>query len=172
MSLNIMRSRGIPLPQIETADGLTAKEILDKIWSFYAKLDSSHSEIDDFAEGYFLQILRDYPKSLCAQHMTDSLIQLIATLYFDDRIEEKPKEKGDWEGYSYEHLALMFVRSKATIHQAVHQKETEVKQLLKEAMLRGKARSIALEELVKEEKEKLKLEQNNQKNEQTTERTP
>lgn len=162
MSLNMLRSKGIPLPPIETAEGLTAKEILDKIWSFYAKLENSHSEIDDFAEGYFLQLLKDYPKSMCAQHMTDSLIQLIATLYFEDRIGEKPREKWEWEGYSYEHLALMFVRSKATIHEAVHRKETEVKQLLEEASQRQKARSIALEELIKEEKEKLKQAKNKQ----------
>ena len=171
MSLNIMRSKGIPLPPIETADGLAGKEIINKIWSFYAKLEGSHTEIDEFVEGYFLELLRDYPESMCSQHMTDSLRQLIAIMYFEDRMKDKSKTIGDWEGYSYEHLALMFDRSKATIHEAVHRKETAVKQLLAEASLRQNARSIALEELVKEEKEKLKLEQNNRKSEQTTEQT-
>ena len=79
-------------------------------------------------------------------------------MYFEDRLKDKTNSPGDWQGYSYEHLALIFDGSKATIHEAIHQKETEVKQLLTEAMLRQKARSIALDELVKEEREKLKLE--------------
>jgi hypothetical protein len=50
----------------------------------------------------------------------------------------------------------MFDLSKATIYEAVRQKEAEVKQLLEEAKLRKKAEEIALEELVKEEKDQWK----------------
>jgi len=166
VSLSYLRRKGAILPPIEDEGNLPAKAILKKIRDFYFRKEQSNTEIDDFAEGYFLELLRDYPQSMCSQHMTNSLKQLIGLLYFEDRMDDKPKAKGDWEGYSYEHLALIFVRSKATIYQAIHEKETEVKQLLTEGSLRQKARGLALEELVNEEKEKLKLEQNNQKNEQ------
>ena len=61
--------------------------------------------------------------------------------------------------------------SKATIHEAIRQKEAEVTKLLSEVKLRGKARSIALEEMVQEEKQKI-LEEKLEENKQTNERTP
>lgn len=172
MNLDLMAKRGIPLPPVEAPDGLTADQILKKINSFYLRKEQKPSEIDDFAEAYFLELLRDYPVSMCAQHLTDSQKLLIALLYIEDRFDGKPKEKGEWEGYSYEHLGVMFDRSKATIFDAIHEKESQARQILKEASMRQEAKSIALDIMVKEEKEKLKKEQNKQKNDQTTEQTP
>lgn len=59
--------------------------------------------------------------------------------------------------------------SKATIHEAIRQKEAEVTKLLSEVKLRSKARSIALEEMVQEEKQKI-LEEKLKENKQTNER--
>lgn len=172
MSLTPLKSKSIPLPPVETEDGLSAKEIMDKIRSFYFRFEkASNSDMQDFGESYFLGLLRDYPQSMCNRNMTESLKQLIALIYFESKPEPEEK-KPIWNGFSYEDLSIMFDLSKATIHEAIRQKEAEIKQLLEEAKLRKKAKEIALEELVREEKEKLKLEQNDQMNEQTTERTP
>ena len=169
--LELMKVRGIPMPPIETEDGLTAKDLMDKIRGFYMKLSKLSSESQEFMEGYHLELLHSYPKSMCTRHLTETMKQLIAIIYFDSKPEYQPYKLNDpWSGYSYEDLALMFVLSKATIHEAIRQKEAETKKLLAEVMTRGVARSIAMEELVKEEKLKL-IEQNKQKNNQTTEQT-
>jgi len=65
--------------------------------------------------------------------------QLITLAYFESKPSQKELERAEqereqfgiksdpWPGYSYEHLGLVFNRSKATIHQAIHEKETQVK---------------------------------------------
>lgn len=80
-----------------------------------------------------------------------------------------------WNGFSYEDLSLMFDVSKATVHEAIKQKEAEAKGLLVDVQLREKAKEIALEQLIEEEKQKLKKKQakkqaNNRTNAQNTER--
>jgi 16S rRNA A1518/A1519 N6-dimethyltransferase RsmA/KsgA/DIM1 with predicted DNA glycosylase/AP lyase activity len=85
--------------------------------------------------------------------MTDSLKLLVALMYFDSK-PENPKESG-WEGLTMDYLALIFDRSKKTIHDCIKEKEAEAKKILEEAKLRKKAREIALRELIKEEKLKL-----------------
>jgi predicted DNA-binding protein YlxM (UPF0122 family) len=172
MSLNNLRTEGIALPPIETEEGLTAKDIMDKIRSFYIRFEKYSGESADFMEGYFLELLRDYPKSLCSRNMTESEKQLITMIYVESKPNPESEDKDPWPGYSYEDLAVMFDISKATVHQAIRQKETEAKRLLEEARLKQTAKKIALAELVAEEKEKLKLEQKNETIEQTTEQTP
>lgn len=172
MSLRLLREKGIPLPPVETEEGLTAKDILDAMRGFYLRLEKElDSEIADYAESYFLELMANYPKSMCSQHMTDSLKLLIASIYFESKSEPNDKEL-TWEGYSYEDLSVIFDKSKASIHEAIRQKETQVKQLLEESQKRTEAKAIALRELIEEEKAKLRREkENNQKNEQMSERT-
>jgi len=186
MILTLLKNKGIPLPAAETEDGLSAKDIMDKVRSFYVKFEKCEGEESEYAEGEFLELLYQYPKSMVARHMTDTLKTLIALIYFESKPEKMEKKEpttmilsngrkitfdwDDWEGYSYDDLALMFDLSKASIHEAIRQKEAEAKQLLEESKLRKKAKTIALEELVKEEKLKL-LEKNLTESKETTEQT-
>jgi len=171
VSLAILRKKGMLSPPVETEDGLTAEDIMDKVRSFYLRLEkNTHSEIADYAESYFLELMLNYPKSMCNRHMTETLKQLIALFYIDSKPEAEEEEPA-WNGFSYEDLAIVFDRSKASIHEAIRQKEGEVKQFREESKLRAKVKAIALEELIKEEKMKL-LEKKYKGVEKTTEQTP
>lgn len=155
MGLDVLRNRGYELPPIETVEGLEAKDIHDKILSFYRRLEKARDDtFQDCAAADFLELLRDYPQSLCSKHMSESQKLLMAILYFESKPDSKDKD-ACWRGFSYEELSILFDVSKATVHEAIRQKEAEVKQLLEKPKLRTKARAIALEELVKEEKLKL-----------------
>jgi len=185
MILTLLKNKGIRLPAVETEDGISAKEIMDKVRSFYLRLEKCDSDESEYAEGDFLELLYHYPKSMVAKHMTDTLKQLIAIIYFESKPEKVEKKEttflcvGDkkikwepdvWEGYSYDDLAVLFDLSKSSIHQAIGEKEKEAKQLLEEVRLRVKAKAIALEQLVEEEKQKL-LEKNLTESKETTEQT-
>jgi hypothetical protein len=105
---------------------------------------------------------------MCSYNMTESLKLTIALVYFDNKPteDEKRKENDQWEGYSYEDLALIFDRSKASIHAAIEQKETEARAIVQEARLRRIVNAEARRELIEEEKNKLR---NEKENEETTE---
>lgn len=153
--LNPLKKLGVDLPPPESEEGLTARDIMNKARSFYARLEECDSEISEYAESYFLNLLCEYPKSLCSRNLTENFKLLIALIY----LESKPNPedtKPYWDGFSYEDLSVIFDISKATVHEAIHQKEAEAKQLLEEAKLRTKAKEIALKQLVEEEKFKLK----------------
>lgn len=149
----VLKKKGVALPPMESEEGLATKEIMDKIRSFYFRLEKSHGEICEFAESCFLELLHHYPKSICGRHTSENQKMLMALFYCygKDVDDEKPL-------FSYESLSIMFDVSKATVHTAIKEKEEEAKAIIKQATFRKKARSIALEELVKEEKEKLKNE--------------
>ena len=172
--IGVLKNKGVALPPMEKEGDLTAKDIMDKIRNFYNKLEKCNSETRDFAEGYFLELLYHYPKSMCSRHMTETQKLLMALIY----LESKPgpeEEDPLWNGFSYEDLSLMFDVSKATVHQAIRQKEEEAKKLLVDVQLREKAKEIALEQLIEEEKRKLKKKQpkkqaNNRTNAHNTER--
>jgi|YelNatPaOPRAMG01_1025707.scaffolds.fasta_scaffold242356_1 hypothetical protein len=154
MSLDVFERRGIKLPPREVdVSGLTTQQIIDKIRSFWERCKKDNSQDSDVAPIDFLELLEAYPVSMCSYHMTDSLKLLVALMYFDSK-PENPKE-GDWEGLTMDYLALIFDRSKKTIHDCIKEKEAEAKKILEEAKLRKKAREIALRELIKEEKLKL-----------------
>jgi len=156
MLLSLLKKKGVSLPKVETINGLSAKDIMDKIRSFYFRLEQSHSQTIEEAPDYFLELLYHYPKSVCSRKLSDTLKLLIALYYLESKPEYQEYKSNDpWPGYSYEDLALIFDRSKATIHGAIKQKETEAKRLLEEAKLRAKAKQIALEQLVREEKMRL-----------------
>ncbi len=154
MSLWILKKKGVILPSTETEEGLSAKDFMDKMRNFYAKLAKAHGDITDGAEIYFLELLFNYPKSMVNRHMTETLKLLVALMYFESKPE--PEDKDAWQGFSYEELGLLFDRSKATIHEVIKQKETEAKQLLADVQLREQAKEIALKQMVEEEKQKLK----------------
>lgn len=169
MSVSDLRRRSVPIPAPETEDGLTAQDIMDRIRSFYLKMEKANSEVTDFAEGYFLELLRYYPQSLCSRDMTDALKLLIALLYYGSKPDPEDKEP-IWNGYSYEDLGLVFDRSKATIHEAIMQRGDDAKRILSEGELRAEAKKIALEQLIEEEKQRLREE--SQRDKETSERTP
>lgn len=150
-----LKKKGIALPPMETEEGLTAKEIMNKIRSFHFRLEKSHAEICEYAESYFLELLSNYPKSICDRHMSKTQKLLIALMYFESKPDSKEENPG-WKGFSYEELSIIFDVSKATVHDAVKQKEEEAKKLIASVQLREKAKEIALEQLVEEEKQKLK----------------
>lgn len=166
--LGFLKNKGVALPHMEKEGDLTAKEIMDKIRNFYVKLEKCNSETRDFAEGYFLELLYYYPQSMCSRHMTENQKLVMALIYFESK--PRPNEEDPlWNGFSYEDLALIFDVSKATVHEAIKQKEAEAKILLVDVKLREEAKEIALEQLVEEEKQKLKKKQpkkqaNNQTN--------
>ena len=160
MSLDGFERRGIKLPLRETdVSGLTSQQIIEKIRSFWERCKKETSQDVDVAPIDFLELLEAYPVSMCSFHMTDSLKLLVALMYFESRHKEENPIPSDWEGYSMDYLALIFDRSKKTIHDAIKEKEQEAKAILEEAKLRKKAREIALKELIEEEKQKIKAEQ-------------
>jgi hypothetical protein len=159
MSLNFLEeTKKVNLPQKETnLEGLTAQQLIDKINAFYQRFDRL-SNLGDDAEGYFLQLLASYPVSMCSYGMTEQLKLIIALIYLDSKPTESEltKENDPWEGYSYEDLSLVFDRSKASIHEAIKQKETEAKEILLNAKLKSVVRAAALKELIEEEKQKIR----------------
>ena len=155
MSLWLLRKKGIQLPPIETDySNITVEQLIKKIREFYRRKDKTNEE--EMNECFFLELLRDYPVSICNRHMSEEQKVLIALVYFESKSYVDPEDKdAGWKGFSYDQLNTVFCRSKATIHEAIRQKEAEAKKLLADVQLREKAKEIALEQLIKEEKQKL-----------------
>jgi len=149
----------------ETADGLTAQQILDLIHDY---LNDGNNEVNTYI---FLHLLAYYPKSMTSYNLTPLMQKLIALAYYysqNARGEDTPK-------LSMDDLAELFHRSKSTIYDCI-QKHGELEQILKaeleEDRLRAKAQKEAYRQLIEEEKQKLKLErENNQKDKQKSEQT-
>ncbi len=59
---------------------------------------------------------------------------------------------------------MIFNCSKATVYAAIHKFHSIAVKMVEDVRLHTTAKEIALKELVEEQKEKLKLEQNNQNN--------
>lgn len=118
----------VPLPQFEQVDGIDAAQIHAKVTEFLQRLPTCSSDYADFMQGYFLELLRYYPKSLCSREMTDALKLLISIWYQHSKLttEDYNKENGGhFHAISYEDLAILFVRSKASIHIAIEAKGNE-----------------------------------------------
>ena len=157
--LESLIAKGTKLPDFEKDySNLTAQNIIEKINSFYVRWEKNP---DDLAESSFLQLLKAYPCSMCQYNMTDTLELVISLFYYGSKPSPKEKEP-IWLGYSFDDLSLLFDRSKSSIHEAVSHKEREALEILAEANLRVKAKEIALQQLVEEEKERIK-QKNNQK---------
>ena len=148
---------------MENTDDLTAQQIIDLIRDF---LKNNHNEITAYV---FFNFLAYYPKSMTSYNLTPLMQRLIAfTYYYCQNDKEVPK-------LSMEDLAEWFRRSKSTIYDAI-QKHGELEQMLKaeleEDRLRAKAQKEAYKQLIEEEKEKLRIQrENDQRNDQTSEQT-
>ena len=165
MKLDILGQKYYDLPSTETdLSELTVNEIITKSREFWHRFEKA-SEIDEdaeFAPMCFMQLLAYYPVSLCKRDMSDTLKLIMAMAYFANKPDAQDK-KPIWNGFSYEDLSLIFVRSKASVHAAIIDKHIEAQDLLATDDLREEARKIALSELIIEEKAKLR-----EKNDQMT----
>lgn len=181
MSISSLKRQGVKLPPPEDADGLSANDVLGNMARWLKRFEDSGEE---WLELDFIELLTNWPRSMLAYNMGYNL-QLIAALIFlngEPKLEElleyekqmelykkepwrfvsEPEEpKGLW---TYDLLAIVFNRSKSSIFEAVRKKEPEARKLLEEASLQEEAHKRAVDELVKEEKERLKQ----QKDEETS----
>jgi len=82
MSLSILKKKSIRLPEPETPDGISAQDIIHKINSFITRSDLAGPQ-GEFLEADFLELLVNYPKSMCNHHLGDKLQLLIALIYLD-----------------------------------------------------------------------------------------
>jgi hypothetical protein len=148
---------GVKLPQTENDfSNVKVEDLIGKMRSFYERFEKVESADNEFAPMDFLELLTYYPVSMCSFHQTETLKLLIALFYYWDKQKESEEKENDYEGYSMDYLSLIFDRSKSSIHQAIKDKEAEAKAIIEEAKLRTKAKKIALEQLIEEEKQKLK----------------
>ena len=141
---------------------LTVHEVIEKIRDFVASNPSDENYL------IFLEYLANYPVSMCKREVSPLLRLLIGMHYHLGQPNGENKNDGV-KRITYDELAEMFGRSKATISECVHttkplwvQYQNEIK--LEKDMekddetLREKARLIAMDELIEEEKEKLRKE--------------
>jgi hypothetical protein len=148
---------GVKLPQIENDfSNVKVEDLICKMRSFYERFEKVENADNEFAPMDFLELLTYYPTSMVSFHQTETLKLLIAVFYYWDKEKESEEKENDYEGYSMDYLSLIFDRSKSSIHQAIKDKEAEAKAIIEEAKLRTKAKKIALEQLIEEEKQKLK----------------
>jgi hypothetical protein len=117
----------IPSPETDYSK-ITAKEIMDKIHEFHKR-----TEKEEDLEHIFLGFLADYPISMTAQHMTDTLKLMVALLYLDTYEEknERTKETETKHTFSYEQLSIIFCRSKSTISTSVDEKSPQAEEIHK-----------------------------------------
>jgi hypothetical protein len=174
MSISELELRGIKLPPNETFLGdLTTNQIVEKINTFNNRLEKeSHLEVAQFAESYFLNLIALYPVSMCSRSMPEALKLIAALFYFGNKPTEDEKRKTDeqdrrikeffpeithspvYNGYSFDDLALIFDRNRASIVEAVRQKEEEAKIILEEAQLRCQSEKTEAEQLITEENDR------------------
>jgi hypothetical protein len=129
MSLDLLKRKKVALPPIEIEDGIEGKQIMQKIKGFYYRLEKSRGDIQEFAESEFLQLLRDYPKSMLAYHMSDTLKLLISLFYYAWRTpEENPSKESS--GLTMDDLSVVFDLSMASVQEAVKERGNEAKRLL------------------------------------------
>jgi predicted DNA-binding protein YlxM (UPF0122 family) len=149
----------------ENADGLSAQQIIDLIHDY---LNDGNNEVNTYI---FLHLLAYYPKSMTSYNLTPLMQRLIALAYYysqNARGEDTPK-------LSMDDLAELFHRSKSTIYDCI-QKHGELEKMLKieleEERLRAKAQKEAYRQLIEEEKEKLRIQrENDQRVAQTSKQT-
>jgi hypothetical protein len=136
----------------ESYENLTVQEIMNKIKDFLAQEPSKvNYEI-------FLKFLSYYPVSMCKREVSPLLRKLIGGCYRLGRHEPDEESNLDWK-ISYEDLAEIFCRSKATISDCIVKTEDEwkrVKQEVDQAMEREKyAITEAKRQIIEEAKQKL-----------------
>ena len=158
--LDLLKATGYELPPRETDySSITVKQVFDKIEEFMSNAKAEWFVYD------FWQLITDYPVSMCQRKMSDGLTFLITLFYhykiptvkrkdkLDQELWDSVRDKFNKEGmFTYEQLGLLFMRSKASIHDAIKDREPEIRDITREVNMRSQARSIALQEMVKQEK--------------------
>jgi hypothetical protein len=148
--LSLKDCSDIPFPPKEDCSNITAQQIVEKINAFYERFENNQTEIGDFAEGYFMQLLAAYPCSMCNYNMSDELSLVVALIYFHSKVKDGVCD--DWEGYTYDDLALVFDRSKQTIFSAIKHNEQKANEILREYKWRCEARQKVEKQLLEEER--------------------
>jgi hypothetical protein len=133
---------------------LTSGEIIDKIKDFLAQNPS------DVSEMIFLNYLAKYPVSMCRRDVSPTLRRLIGFHYRLGEPDKTQRENGA-EKVSYDDLAQIFVRSKATISACVNQTEPDWRDFQRHAAEAEEIEKLARQQLIEEEKRKLRLEREN-----------
>lgn len=143
---------------------LTVHEVIDKIREFV------NSNPSDESYEVFLRYLACYPVSMCKRQVTP-LLKFLVGMHYRLGVPNKEQKQRGIKAVTYDELAQVFGRSKATISECIHETEVYWKEYQNEIKKeeeakkgentrREKARMIALDQLVEEEKEKLRLQQN------------
>jgi len=155
--IRLLKSLGVKLPDFENDfSNVKVEDLINKMRSFYERFEKVQSADNEFAALDFAELLTYYPVSMCSFHQSETLKLLISIFYLWGKQKESGEKENDYEGYSMDYLSLIFDKSKSSIFEAVRQKGEEAKQLIEEAKLRTKAKQIAFQQLVEQEKEKLK----------------
>jgi len=136
--LSLQEIERLPLPAKEfDYSKITVEQLLNKIRAFYMRLETA-KDADDFTESNFLRLLEAYPVSMCDYNVSESLGLIIALIYFNSKIKDGVCD--DWEGYTYDALAVVFDRSKQTIFSAIKRHESKANEMLQETRLKAEAR--------------------------------
>jgi hypothetical protein len=193
--LDLLKVAGIELPAkeslSETSLGLTIFERLKTLQE-----ECEKEETGDLLEE-FSDLVYDYPYSMLSGKVTHNEATLICLFYFyrpqstgkyQDAISEYDATKlseaelkhylwdrmcdrmqdEDYHFYSYEELAKLFNRSKATIYAVIQNHKDRVRELLDADRVR--ARRIAMERLIEEEKAKLRASDEKERENERTNR--
>ena len=141
--------------EIEDFSRVTKDELVRKLKGFMDRLKDHHGEFTDLMPIEFLEKLMEYPFSMCRDDMTLTLKELIADTYFEGI--EKPLADAKYSKYSdpnikpyysFDDLAVLFDRSKASIHEAIKECEHlrfEIKKRCEEQALRAYERSRVID---------------------------
>jgi hypothetical protein len=130
------------IPELESGKNVSTKEILDRIKEY---LNSDGDEVMNY---HFLELLSMYPDSFLMRDMSETLKRVITAYYiwnFQKPLQEYNRALAEWERdkysrkkpvlsdhkpyYSYDRLAVLFGRSKSSIHEAISQFKDEYERL-------------------------------------------
>ena len=136
----------------ENYENLTNKEIMNKIKDF---LEQEPHEVN---YQVFLKFLFYYPVSMCKREVSPLLRRLIGLCYRLGRHEPDEVSRLDWK-ISYDDLAEIFCRSKATINDCINKTQDEWNQVKQEVNAEIDRENYAVAEakrqLIEEAKQKL-----------------
>lgn len=97
---------GIQLPKRENdVSSLTVSDFMDKIQTVWLK--TSSKKYRQYYVREFLELIVDYPVSICSRGVSETLKHLINLMHQNRK------------DLSYDDLAIIFGRSKASIHTAI-----------------------------------------------------
>jgi hypothetical protein len=179
-NLDYLKALGIELPPPEDGSTLYAHDLLNEINNFWKRYKMASPGLE-YVPIDHMELLLTYPVSMCKRDLTDTLKTIIALCKFTRPIglskhTKNPEEQRlmtyleeHYPEPSYEELSLLFNRSKATIFDAINEKEVVAKNQVAQDQARREARNIASQQLIDEERQKLLDEK--QKKEQSDKRT-